>query len=119
MVKLEFVLNNGTKLNASSETFEIASYQETLNNRQTLLVALGDNGISKGLIQHIVMVDEENPSNVKVDFHNGTSAHLVFPDYDAQATVSNVNNSQENFVILGNAIINRNAIMMTSSIQSN
>jgi hypothetical protein len=116
MINLEFVLNDGTIYKATSETFDVLGYFEKLNMRNTLMIALGDVAINKGLLQHILVVSEEEP-NVKIDFNNGMEISVNYPEYTAVAVESAVNNPQLNFVVIGNSIVNRNVIKMTSTIQ--
>lgn len=110
MTKLEFVLNTRTVMNAESEGFDVLAYYEELNKPNTIFIQVGDRVLSKGMIQSILIKDETNEPNVRVNFHNDLSADIYFPNYDAIETTNLLNNAQVPFAALGNLITNRNAV---------
>lgn len=110
MFNLKYLLQDGSILAATAEEFDTLGYYDDLNKPNVIAVPVGDRVLSKGLVQGLLIEDATNTPNIQVSFHNGAIIDAYFPDYTSNSVANILNNPQVAFVVLGNLIVNRNAV---------
>lgn len=53
MIRLDVLLNDGSKVEESVEAYEAKTFEEKLNNRESLMIAIGNTVINKSMIKLI------------------------------------------------------------------
>lgn len=53
MIKLEVGLNDGTNLIEEVESYDSVEYEQKLNNRESMMIAIGNSVVNKGMIKVI------------------------------------------------------------------
>lgn len=113
MSTIQIHLNDNTYISASSDSFDVQSTADNLNDQKILALSIGDFVLNKNSI--LAMAVENATPNVKITLQNGLIINTYSDSYQA-SDITNKMNGAKQLITVGETVINKNAIRMVTPI---
>lgn len=115
-MEISIYLNNGMHYNVMIPTYNAEELSNTINQPGVNVITIGDIVLSKHVIIATVPTESVKDPNLSIYLGNQMSFTTYDSEYNAANFAKLLNNQALTMVPLGDAMLNRNSVMMVAPI---